>query len=204
MLPPLPLLALLACTPEGPGFGGGGLGLPDTGRWRGATDTAEPPFDDEALFDCMDRADIDPFGGTEPPDVQGGYSLAGEVTANDVGLEEGTPTSGWLCLSEQAEDRSISVREESAGGSSLSSWGEIRGHADDFSVWMELASTDPSDPGCTVTLRAVMAGEVQGDDLAFRTASVPVAAEHCEAGVEGSLGSCWATVTQGTRTGGCD
>jgi hypothetical protein len=196
-------LLLTACTPSGPGFGGGGVGLPDTGWWRGSTDTAEEPLDDAALFDCMRRADIGLFGGLEPPDIQGGYSVAGELVASDTDYPEGSPTSGYLCISDQRADRSISVRESAWGASSQSTWAEVRGYADNFFLWMELESTDPHDPDCRITSHAVMAGDEVGGDLIFRSATVPVAFDDCEAYDPDTLGSCWATAARATRTGAC-
>jgi len=198
----LPLL-LLACTGDGPDFGEGGVGLPDTGWWRGSTDTAQAPIDDDDLLDCMQRAGIVLFGGLEPPDITGGYSVSGELVASDTDAPEGSPTSGYLCFSAQGTDRSISVRESAWGASTESAWAEVHGYADNFFVWMELESTDPHDPDCRITSHAVMAGDDLGDDLVFRTATVPVAFDDCEAYDPDTLGSCWATVARATRTGEC-
>ncbi len=203
-MPPIAIALLLtACTPAGPGFGSGGVGLPDTGAWRGSTDTSDQPIQDDDLLDCMGRADILLFGGLEPPDIQGSYRVVGELVASDTDYPDGSPTSGSLCLSDQDGERSISVRESAWGASSESRWAEVHGYADNFFVWMELEGADPHDPDCRITSHAVMAGDALGGDLVFRTATVPVAFEDCEAYDPDTLGSCWATQARATRTGEC-
>ncbi len=196
--------AALACTPDRPGFGGGGQGLPDSGWWRGSTDTATEPIDDDDLFDCMQRADIHLFGGLEPPWIEGGYSVSGELVASDSAYPDGSATSGYLCLHDQRTNRAISVRETAWSTRSESVWAEVRGYDDDYFLWMELESTDPHDPDCRVTSYAVMAGELDGEDLVFRTATVPVSFDDCEGYDDDVLGSCWATASLGVRTGECE
>ncbi len=204
MRPLLTLIPLLlACSDAKPGFGGGGEGLPDSGRWRGSTDTAVEPIEDRDLEDCMDRAGISLFGGLDPPWIEGAYSVSGQLVASDSSYPDGSTTSGTLCIHDQHTDRSISVRETSWGASSESSWAEVRGYADNFFLWMELVSTDPHDPDCEITSYAVMAGETEGDDIVFRSATVPIAFDDCEAYDPDTLGSCWATASRGVGTGGC-
>ena len=197
-------LALAACNPSGPGFGGGGDPLePDSGWWRGSTDTAAPPLDDDDLLDCVRRGDVEVVGGRAPPDIQGYFSVAGELTASDTDYPDGSATSGQLCISDQGEDLSIAVREAAAMASSESTWAVVYGYDEHFTVWMELEGDDPHDGDCAVTSLAVMAGEVDGDDLVVRTATVVVELTDCEAMDPDMLGGCWATEARATRTGDC-
>lgn len=195
-------ILLLACTPTGPGFGGGGQQGPDA-VWEGSSDTAELPLHDGDLLDCMDRGDVDAISGASPPDLQGFYSVSGQLVASDSDHPDGSTTSGSLCISDQTADGSIAVRESAVLTETSSTWGEIHGTDDSFGLWLELEGDDPHDADCVVRSLSVVSGRIEGENLEIRTATVPVAYDDCEAYDPATLGSCWATEATATRTGEC-
>jgi hypothetical protein len=196
----LPFL-LLACTPRGPGFAGGGE--PGDETFLGDADTGAPLLDDPALLDCMERGGVSIEHGASPPDVQGAWIVTGELVASDSEHPEGSETSGRLCIREQDELGALGLSETAATTESWSTWGAIRGRDQAFTIWLELEGDDPHDPDCRVLSLAAITGERDDDALAFRSATVPVAFDDCEAYDPDSLGSCWATAATATRTGDC-
>jgi hypothetical protein len=195
-------LLLLACTPTGPGFGGGGEQQPDA-IWEGSSDTAELPLHDDDLLDCMGRGDVDAISGASPPDIQGFFSVSGQLVASDSDYPDGSTTSGSLCISDQTGDGSIAVRESATLSETTSSWGEIHGLDGSFSLWLELEGDDPHDADCVVRSVSVVSGTVVGEDLELSTATVPLEYQDCEAYDPATIGSCWATEATATRTGEC-
>jgi hypothetical protein len=197
----LPLALLLACPGEGPGFGPGGEPGPDD-EWVGSTDTAPPPLDDGDLLGCMARGDVDAHSGGSPPALQGRYAVSGTLVASDSDHPPGSPTSGQLCITGQGEG--LAVSESAFGSSTQSSWAQLTGQDQRFTLWLALEGDDPHDPDCVVSSLAVVSGTTDGEDLEIRTATVPVAYDDCEAYDPETLGSCWATRATATKTGGCD
>jgi len=202
MRPALSLFVLLgACAVQGGSFRSGGAPRDET--WVGPGDTAEPPIDDHDLLDCMARGGVDEVGGAAPPDLQGDYTVAGQLVASDSDVPVGSATGGQVCLSDQGADGTIALRERTAGVSTWSVRGLIRGDGARFTLWLELEGDDPHDADCLVRSLGVVSGERVGDDLEIRTATVPVAYEDCEGYAPDTLGACWATAASATRVGDC-
>lgn len=206
MKPTLLVLALApwGCTPTDRGFGGGGDPLPEDTALHGSDDTAAPLLDDDVLLDCADRGDVDASSGASPPSLVGRWSVEGQVVANDLGVEEGTATSGSLCLSSQDDDGGIEVEESAALTESRATWAAIRGTGDAFTLWMEIESDDPLDGDCVLRALSIISGTRNEDLLDFRSATVVVELEDCESLDPEQVGACWATAATATLAGACE
>ncbi len=203
------VLLLVACGGSNdPGFAGGGSQIEereDTGT-PGLQDV-EGPGDFEAsdvLVSCMERGEVGVENGDEPPEVEGGYSVAGEAVASDS-WPVGTTIESSMCLWDQADDGTIGMIEYGNDFDSVAEQAWITGEDSAFTVWMELISEDSWDSGCVLQSLGVMTGSVNDDgDLDLRTAAVPVGIEGCDSHYDSFVGACWATAITSTPNGECE